>query len=135
MSEANRTRKRARRKKEGDVLCSVCGNPIPEPANFCPLCGHPRAFAPEEELLSRPMSEPPIGDVPEIEPMPEEDTALPPPSAVPSEATGSPPALAAEGKSGEQAQAPEVGDVAARGGADQFGPRHEGGHAGGVGVR
>jgi len=113
LSEANRMRKRGREKNEGEVPCAVCGNPIPQLANFCPLCGHPRASTPQEELFSRPTSEPPIGDVPEVEAMPEEEIALPPPSAVaPEGATGSPPAPAPHPEPEEEAPVPEAGGVA-----------------------
>lgn len=107
MSKGKRRRKRRRRKKEGGAFCQACGSPVPELAAFCPSCGQLAASAPQEELLSRPLSEPPIGEVPEIEAMPEEETALPPPLAVVPEATGTARGLAAEAEPGEGAQVPE----------------------------
>ncbi len=111
MSKGKRRRKRRRRKKEGGEACQACGSPIPELAAFCPSCGQLAASAPREELLSKPLPEPPIGEVPEMEAMPEEETALPPPLAAVPEATGMAQSLAAEGEPGEGAQVPEPSAV------------------------
>ena len=112
LGEANRTRKRGGKKKEGEAHCPTCGSPMPELANFCPVCGQPVGVMPLEELLSRPLSEPPLEDVPEIKATPEEETALPPPSAVAPEPAGSVPALAAESEPREEVLTPEAGAVA-----------------------
>lgn len=112
LREANGTRKRGAKKKEGETHCPACGSPMSELANFCPVCGQPVGAMPLEALLSKPLSEPPLEDVPEIKATPEEETALPPPSAVAPGAAGSPPALAAEPEPGEEAPAPEAGAVA-----------------------
>ena len=43
-------------------LCSNCGNPVPEEAKFCPVCGTPVAPAPAEEpVVEAPAQEVPAG--------------------------------------------------------------------------
>ena len=40
-------------------LCSNCGNPVPEEAKFCPVCGTPVAPAPDAEPAAAPVVEAP----------------------------------------------------------------------------
>ena len=45
-------------------LCSNCGNPVPEEAKFCPVCGTPVAPAPDAEPAAAPVVEAPAQEIP-----------------------------------------------------------------------
>ncbi len=45
-------------------LCSNCGNPVPEEAKFCPVCGTPVAPAPDAEPAAAPVVEAPAQEAP-----------------------------------------------------------------------
>ena len=45
-------------------LCTNCGNPVPEEAKFCPVCGTPVAPAPDAEPAAAPVVEAPAQEIP-----------------------------------------------------------------------